>query len=173
MLLDSCVSAILFNKKRSRRSCIYGGGRMITVEKLIKQKGTEVWSVSPEDSVYNAIKLMSEKGIGALAVVQKDTLAGIISERDYAGKVILQGRSSKETKVKDIMTTHVFHTVPEQHIDECLVIMNERRIRHLPVLQDGNLIGLLSIGDVVKEIIKDQKYTIKQLENHISWEENY
>ena len=146
---------------------------MITVEKLIKQKGTEVWNISPESMVYDAIKLMSEKGVGALAVVQKGNLVGIISERDYAGKVILQGRSSRETRVKDIMTTHVFHTVSEQHIDECLVIMNERRIRHLPVMEDNKLIGMLSIGDVVKEIIKEQKYTIKQLENHMGWEENY
>lgn len=146
---------------------------MITVEKVINLKGNEVWNVAPESMVYDAIKLMNEKGVGALAVMQKDALIGMISERDYAGKVILQGRSSKDTMVKEIMTTHVFHTVPEQTIDECLVIMNERRIRHLPVIHDDKLIGMLSIGDVVKEIIKDQKYTIKQLENHISWEENY
>ena len=93
---------------------------------------------------------MNEKGVGALAVMQKDALIGMISERDYAGKVILQGRSSKDTMVKEIMTTHVFHTVPEQTIDECLVIMNERRIRHLPVIHDDKLIGMLSIGDVVR-----------------------
>lgn len=146
---------------------------MISVDQLLSKKGHEVWNVSPEDTVYDAIEQMNEKGVGALAVMMKDKLIGIISERDYAGKVILKGRSSKECKVKEIMTSHVFHTVPSQTIDECLVIMNEKRIRHLPVLNGEKLAGMLSIGDVVKEIIADQKYTIKQLENYISWEENY
>ena len=147
---------------------------MISVEQLLEKKGSDVWSVSPDDTVFDAIKMMNEKKVGALAVTQGgDRLIGIISERDYAGKVILQGKSSKETPVKDIMTRQVVHTVLSQNITECLVIMNKHRIRHLPVVQEDKLLGMISMGDVVKEIIEDQKYTIKQLENYISWEESY
>lgn len=146
---------------------------MIKVGKLLEKKGSEIWFVVPEDSVYHALQVMSDKGAGALCVLLDDELVGIISERDYARKVILKGRVSKETKVKDIMTRHVFHTNLEQSIEECLVLMNQKRIRHLPVVEDAKLVGMISTGDVVKEIISDQKYTIKQLENYISWEENY
>jgi len=146
---------------------------MITVKKLLEGKGVEVWHVNPEDTVYATIELMDEKGVGALAVLLDDDLVGIISERDYARKVILKGRASKETKVKEIMTRHIYHTNPDQDIGECLVMMNNRRVRHLPVLENGKMIGMISIGDVVKEIISDQQYTIKQLENYISWEESY
>ena len=102
-----------------------------------------------------------------------ENLVGIISERDYARKVILKNRTSKDTKVKDIMTTNVYCISPEQTVDECLMIMNERRIRHLPVMQEIRLVGMISVSDVVKEIIKDQKYTIQHLENNIGWEEVY
>ena len=104
---------------------------MITVEKLIEKKGSQVWSISTEASVFDSIKLMDEKGVGALAVVIEDSLVGIISERDYARKVIIKDRSSKETKVKDIMTREVYHAVPDQSIDECLVSMHNHKIRHL------------------------------------------
>jgi len=146
---------------------------MITVKKLLEGKGTEVWHVSPEDTVYDTIEMMDKKAVGALAVILDDDLVGIISERDYARKVILKGRASKDTKVKEIMTRHIYHTNPDQEIAECLVMMNNRRVRHLPVLENGKMIGMISIGDVVKEIISDQQYTIKQLENYISWEESY
>jgi len=146
---------------------------MITVEKLLDIKGHEVWSVSPEDSVYDTIKIMDEKHVGALAVMNNDELVGIISERDYARQVILKDRTSRGTKVKEIMTRQVFYTYPSQTIDECLVIINERRIRHLPVLDDSKMVGMISVGDVVKEIIREQQYTIEQLENHLSWAESY
>ena len=146
---------------------------MISVRKLLGDKGAEVWGVSPEDTVYKTLEMMEEKGVGALAVKLDGKLVGIVSERDYARKIILKGKSSKETQVKDIMTRQVFHTFPDQSIEECLVLMNDKRIRHLPVIEDDNLIGMISIGDVVKQIIADQQYTIKQLENYISWEESY
>lgn len=146
---------------------------MITVRNLLDSKGHDVWSVGPEDSVFDAIKMMDEKHIGALTVMQQDKLIGIISERDYARQVALRDRTSKQTPVKEIMTRHIYYTYPDQTIDECLVIINERRIRHLPVMDGDKLIGMISVGDVVKEIIKEQKYTIEQLENNISWTESY
>ena len=146
---------------------------MITVEKLIEKKGSQVWSISTEASVFDSIRLMDEKGVGALAVLIEDSLVGIISERDYARKVIIKDRSSKETKVKDIMTREVYHAVPDQSIDECLVSMNNHKIRHLPVMAGKKLVGMLSVGDLVKEIIQDQQYTIKQLENSMTWEESF
>ena len=146
---------------------------MITVGKLLDDKGHDTWTVGPEDSVYDTIKLMDEKRVGALAVLKNNELIGIISERDYARQVILKDRTSKETRVKEIMTRHVYYTYPAQTIDECLVIINERRIRHLPVLDNNALVGMISVGDVVKENIKEQQYTIEQLENHLSWAESY
>lgn len=146
---------------------------MITVKQLLEKKGHEVWSISKDATVYECVELMDKKQIGALTVMHNGSLVGVISERDYARKVILKGRSSKETNVKDIMTRHVYHTFPDQSIDECLVMMNKHRFRHLPVIENDELIGMISIGDVVREIIEDQKYTIKQLENYISWEESY
>lgn len=146
---------------------------MISVGKLLDNKGHDVWSVGPEDSVFDAIAMMDEKRVGALAVMQDDRLIGIISERDYARQVILKDRTSKQTPVKEIMTRHVYYTNPHQTIDECLVIINQRRIRHLPVMDNDTLIGMISVGDVVKEIIAEQKYTIEQLENHLSWAESY
>jgi len=146
---------------------------MIKVDKLLEKKGSQIWHIGPEETVFEALQIMGDKGVGALCVMLNGELVGIISERDYARKVILKGRISRETKVKDIMTRHVFHTHPEQNIEECLVLMNEKRIRHLPVIDDSKMVGMISTGDVVKEIISDQKYTIKQLENYISWEESY
>ncbi|VAW98473.1 CBS domain protein [hydrothermal vent metagenome] len=146
---------------------------MISVGKLLEDKGGEIWHVSPEDTVFDAIKYMDNKHVGALAVVHEDKLVGILSERDYARKVILKDRASKETLVKEIMTSQVIHTILEQPVNECLVIINEKRIRHLPVLDNGKLVGMISVGDVVKEIIKEQQYTIQQLENHLSWAESY
>lgn len=146
---------------------------MINVGKLLDNKGHHVWSVSPEDTVFDTIKMMDEKRVGALAVVENDELVGIISERDYARQVILKDRTSRETKVKEIMTRHIYFTQPDQTIEECLVIINEHRIRHLPVLDHNHLVGMISVRDIVNEIIKDQQYTIKQLENNVAWAESY
>ncbi len=146
---------------------------MANVEILLSSKEKAVWSVSPESTVFEAIKMMEEKTIGALAVTQNDNLLGIISERDYARKVFLKGRSSHDTRVEDIMTRDVIFTRPEQDIEDCMVLMSEHHIRHLPVMQDKVLVGMISLGDVVKQIIKDQKIKIKHLEKTITWGESY
>ena len=146
---------------------------MSTVEKLLGSNEQEVWTISPDDTVFEAIKKMNEKSVGALPVVLNNQLVGIISERDYARKVILENRSSKETKVKDIMTERVFHTFLSQKIEECMAVMTEHHIRHLPVVADKKLTGMISIGDVVKYIISDQKFKIEQLEHTLSWGESY
>ncbi|MDH5446309.1 MAG: CBS domain-containing protein [Gammaproteobacteria bacterium] len=146
---------------------------MSTVAEILKNKGTDVWSVSPEQSVYDAIKMMDDKGAGALAVVSQGRLAGIISERDYARKVILKGRSSKETRVKDIMTSHVYHTIPDDDVSSCMLVMGKHHIRHMPVLDGESLVGMISISDVVKVIIQEQEDRIKQLEHTVTWQESY
>lgn len=146
---------------------------MATIEKIIMRKGNEVWKIPSDTTVYDAIKMMSEKKVGALPVVDNHKLVGIISERDYTRKIILEGRTSKETRVKDIMTEKVFYTTPTQKIEECMAVMTEHHVRHLPVMKDGQLEGMISIGDVVKYIISDQKFKIEQLENSISWGESY
>ena len=146
---------------------------MINVGNLLDDKGHNVWSISPEDSVFDTIKLMDEKRVGALAVVENDKLVGIIYERDYARQVILKDRTSRETKVKEIMTRPIYFTRTEHTIDECLVIINEHHIRHLPVLDHNNLVGMISVTDIVNEIIKEQKYAIEQLENNVAWAESY
>lgn len=146
---------------------------MTNVDKILSHKGHAVWSIGPDDSVFEAIKIMEEKGISALLVIQEDTLIGIISERDYARKVILKGRSSRDTLVKEIMTTKVFHTVPEEAVSSCLAKMNHHKVRHLPVLDGEQVVGFISIGDLVKNIIEEQRYTIRHLEHVVSWAESY
>ena len=146
---------------------------MNTIEKLLSSGNSEVWTISPEDSVFDAIKIMNEKSVGALPVIENEKLIGIISERDYARKVILENRSSKSTLVKEIMTTRVFHILPSQKVEECMALMTEHHIRHLPVITDGKLSGMISVGDVVKFIISDQQFKIEQLEHTISWSESY
>jgi CBS domain-containing protein len=147
---------------------------MKVVKQLLEHKGHAVWRILPDETVFNAIKLMEEKEIGALAVVLGDgTLIGILSERDYARKVILKDRASKETKVKDIMTRNIYYTYPQQNIEECLAIMTQHRIRHLPVMKDREMVGMISMGDVVREIIAEQRFMIEQLEHTLSWEEAY
>jgi len=141
---------------------------MKTVRDILEAKGRAVWSIDPASSVFDALRLMAEKEIGALVVLNENRVAGIISERDYARKVILHGRASPTTLVKEIMTSHVAYTHLDQSIEECMAIVTERRIRHLPVLQDGKLIGIISIGDLVKAIIADQKFMIEQLERYIA-----
>lgn len=146
---------------------------MSTIEKLLDNKNNDIWTISSEDSVFDAIKMMNEKSVGALPVVDEDNLVGIISERDYTRKVILEGKTSKGTKVKEIMSSKVFYTFPEQKIEECMAIMTEHHIRHLPVMISGKLSGMISVGDVVKHVISDQKFKIEQLEHNITWGESY
>ncbi|MFQ5823360.1 MAG: CBS domain-containing protein [bacterium] len=141
---------------------------MKLVSRLLQAKGHEVWSVTPDTSIYDALKLMADKNVGALLVLEADKLIGIFSERDYARKVILKGKASKDTPVKEIMSTKVLYIRPEQSIDDCMALMTDKRIRHLPVLDDDQLVGLISIGDVVKAIISEQEFMIKQLENYIT-----
>ncbi len=141
---------------------------MKTVRDILETKGRSVWTVDPESSVFDALRLMDEKEVGALVVLEGTRVAGIISERDYARKVILHGRASPTTLVKEIMTSHVAYTHLDQPIEECMAIMTDKRIRHLPVIENGKLIGIISIGDLVKAIIADQKFTIEQLERYIA-----
>ena len=141
---------------------------MKTVRDILEVKGRMVWSVDLGSTVFDALSLMAEKEIGALVVLDETRVAGIISERDYARKVILHGRASPTTRVEEIMTSHVAYTHLDQSIEECMAIMTDKRIRHLPVLQDGKLIGIISIGDLVKAIIADQKFMIEQLERYIT-----
>jgi CBS domain-containing protein len=141
---------------------------MTTVRTVLQTKKNELWSIPPDAVVFEALKIMAEKNIGALLVTQKESLVGIFSERDYARKIVLKGESSRTTAVKDVMTSAVMTVTPEQSIDECMALMTEKHIRHLPVVENGKLIGLISIGDVVKAIISEHKYTIQQLENYIT-----
>ncbi len=140
---------------------------MRTVQQLIDEKGHDILSIGPDDSVFDAIQKMAKANIGALMVIEDDRPVGIFTERDYARNVILQGKSSPTTPVRDIMTTRVIYARPEQAVEECMAVMTEKHIRHLPVLRDEKLIGMISIGDLVKSIIADQKYTIEQLEHFI------
>lgn len=144
---------------------------MKTVAQILKSKPDQiVHTVAPTASVFDAVKLMADKNIGALLVMQGERIAGIITERDYARKIILVGRTSKETPVSEIMTSEVMYVRPDQTSDECMVLMTQNRIRHLPVVENGALIGLLSIGDLVKDIISEQRFIIEQLEHYIKGE---
>jgi len=141
---------------------------MKKVRDILEVKGMSVWSIGPDASVFDALKLMAEKDVGALVVLDGGNLVGIISERDYARKIVLLGRASPTTQVKEIMTTDVVCVDPEQNVDECMAVVTEKRIRHLPVLENGKLIGLISIGDLVKSIITEQQFIIEQLERYIT-----
>lgn len=141
---------------------------MLTVKQLLDQKGYQVWSIAPNDTVFEALKLMAEKNIGALVVIQDEKMVGILSERDYARKVILEGKSSINTPVETIMTDKVIYVEPEQSLDDCMAIMTDKHIRHLPVYEEHKLLGLISIGDVVKAVISQKEYMIEQLENYIT-----
>lgn len=138
------------------------------IKELLDSKGHDVWSIAPDDVVFNAIKIMADKSVGALLVMDGDKLVGIISERDYARKVILQGRSSKETPVRDIMTAPVICARPEQTVDVGMALMTEKRIRHLPIIEEGRIVGIVSIGDLVKSILAEKEYLIEQLETYIA-----
>lgn len=139
-----------------------------TVEEILQQKGHDVWTISPKATVMEALKLMAEKQIGALVVTHDDQVVGIISERDYARKVILRGRSSINTHVKEIMTDKVYYVNPKTTAEECLILTTQQSIRHLPVLENGKLVGLISIGDVVKSVIGEQETEIRQLSEYIT-----
>lgn len=138
-----------------------------TVGAILQYKGHDVWSVSPDDSVFQAIRLMADKGVGALVVIAGEMLVGIISERDYARKVVLQGKSSKDTRVGDIMSSPVFSVGPNHTVDDCLRIVTSKRIRHLPVVQGEKVVGVVSIGDLVRKVISTQGETIQYLQEYI------
>lgn len=139
-----------------------------TIRSILETKGSQVWSLTPDATVYDAIALMAEKGIGALPVVSEGRLAGILSERDYARKVILKGKSSNETLVREIMTREVITVTPNHTVDECMRMMTNHRIRHLPVFEADDLVGMVSIGDLVKAVISSQGATINNLSNYIA-----
>ena len=145
---------------------------MITVKQILDGKGRQAWTIGPDAKVFDALKLMAEKEIGALVAVENDRVVGILSERDYARKIALMGRLSQDTPVKDIMTTQVYGIHPGASAEECLALMTDRRIRHLPVLEKDKLAGVISIGDVVKAVISGQNVTIQQLENYIMGRDN-
>jgi len=141
---------------------------MNTIHQLLKSKGNDVWSIHPDATVYDAIHLMAEKQIGALLVMEGDKLVGVMSERDYARQVILKGRASDTTPVKDIMTARVVYAPTDQTIEQSLKLMTGKRIRHLPIMDDGKVVGVISMGDLVKAIIAEQQLTIEELERYIA-----
>lgn len=141
---------------------------MATVRDMLRSKGYDnVWSVAPDTTVYNALKLMAEKNIGAVLVMEADTVMGILSERDYARKIVLQGKTSTDTPTREIMTERVMCVHPKETAEQCMALMTEKKVRHLPVLEDDRLIGMISIGDVVKATIAQQEFIIEQLEDYI------
>ena len=140
---------------------------MKKLKMLLEGKGPNVWSVHPDDTVLHAIKLLAEKDIGALIVIEDDKPVGIFTERDYARKVYLKGRSSLDTAVRDIMVAPVICVSPDQTVNECMALMTKNRFRHLPVMSGDKLVGMMSIGDLVKSVIDEQKYEIEQLEHFI------
>jgi len=139
-----------------------------TIEVILNQKSGQIWSIEPDATVYDAIALMAEKNIGALVVVENGQLVGVLSERDYTRKVMLRGKRSRETLVREIMSTQLTTADPKQSVDECLRSMTEKRIRHLPGVKEGEIIGVISIGDLVKHVISAQSATLDQLERYIS-----
>lgn len=141
---------------------------MKTVQQLLDTKGEQVWSIGPDASVYDALVAMAEHQIGALLVMDDTGMIGLISERDYARNIVLRGLASKDTRVRDVMTRRVVYTRPTQTLEEAMALMTEKRVRHLPVIADGKVIGLISIGDLIKSIISEHKFIIEQLENYIS-----
>jgi CBS domain-containing protein len=141
---------------------------MNTVKDMLRVKGREVWSIGPDAPVYDALSMMADKGVGALLVLEGGGVVGIVSERDYARKVDLKRKSSRQTPVRDIMTPEVVYVRPENTVEECMALMTHKRIRHLPVMEDDKVVGVISIGDVVKAIISEQQFVIEQLERYIS-----
>jgi len=138
------------------------------IREIVHNKGGAVWTISPEATVLEAIQMMAEKNVGALLVTKDEKLIGIISERDYSRKVVLKGRSSKDTPVRDILSGHIIHVSPDHTVDECMRLMTEHRVRHLPVLEGNRIMGVVSIGDLVNWIISAQSSAIHQLETYIT-----
>jgi len=143
-----------------------------TVNSILNNKGSDIWSVSPDNTVFDALTLMADKKCGALVVLEENKLCGIISERDYARKIILLGKSSKETLVREIMSSTVFYASPLLTAEECMAIMIDKHVRHLPVMQEKKIKGVISIGDVVKAVIDEQEFVIDQLERYITGRPN-
>ena len=141
---------------------------MTTIAQLLNTKGNQIWSVEPKATIFEALEIMSEKEIGALLVMEDGKLTGIFSERDYARKVILKGKSSKETQVGELMTKKVFYIDSQKTINDCMAMMTAKRIRHVPVIEDNQVMGIITIGDVVNQIISEQEVTINHLENYIT-----
>lgn len=141
---------------------------MHNIATLLEAKGKEIWTIEPRQTAFKALETMAQKNVGALLVVERGKLVGIFSERDYARKVILKGKSSRETTVGELMTRDVFYADPEDTLQESMALMTAKHIRHMPVLKDNNLIGMVTLGDVVKGIISEQKFTINELEKYIS-----
>ena len=139
-----------------------------TISEILHHKGTQVWSVNPDATVFDAISLMAEKNVGALLVMQGERLVGILSERDYTRKVALKGKSSKETAVREILSGRVIHVPPSHSVDDCMRLMTEHRTRHLPVMEGDKVLGLVSIGDLVNHVITAQSQTIQQLQTYIT-----
>jgi len=146
--------------------------RMTTVKQVLDKKGYDVHSISPDASVFDALKSMAECDIGSLVVVECDKLVGIITERHYSREIVLKDKTSPATRVRDIMSTRVVCAPPEQAVEECMAVMTARAVRHLPVLDRGQLVGIVSIGDMVKSVIDDQKFIIEQLEHYIHGHEH-
>ena len=136
--------------------------------RLLEQEGSDVWSIRPGATVYEALEMLADKGIGALMVVEGDRLVGILSKRDYARRVVLQGRASRSTPVRDIMTANVLTVTRESTTGDCMELMTNERIRHLPVVEGDEVVGLISIGDVVRAVIEEQRFLIEQLESYIT-----
>ncbi|MBD3610596.1 MAG: CBS domain-containing protein [Gammaproteobacteria bacterium] len=147
---------------------------MIKVKKLLEKKGTDIWSVTPDDTVFDAIKIMDEKNIGALAVLNDEGIVGIFSERDYTRRVHQMGRDPRDIHIKEVMTQDVLYAMPEERCEEVLCVMSKHDIRHMPVIDDEhNMLGMISIGDLAKEVIEDKKMQIHNLEHYVNWAERY
>ncbi|MFZ2632577.1 MAG: CBS domain-containing protein [Desulfosalsimonadaceae bacterium] len=140
---------------------------MKIIRDILQEKGSEVYSIPPHATVYETLQMLADKNVGALLVMQDDSVAGIISERDYARKVVLKGKFSKDVPVSEIMSSHILRIDPDQDIETCMELMSDKRVRHLPVFENNRVVGIISIGDIVKAIIEHKEETIAQLENYI------
>ena len=156
-----------FCYRQVRARLDFEGRHMATIRQLLDKKGQAVFSIRPDETVYDSIKKMADKNVGSLTVMEGDKLVGIITERHYARNVVLKGRASPKTLVRDIMETNVVFARPDQSVEDCMAIMTEKAVRHLPVIEQGKVVGMISIGDLVKDIISDQTFVIDQLVNFI------